>query len=190
MTISARGEYGLEGRDVQAGGRYAFTIVWTGVLQADGEDFVLVHGVTTLAEWTAEEKTSTPTRIEVLNTDDFPDKPELNVNYAIREADGLRFDFIVRGFDVPLGAAADGFYLHFPASAENGEMAGGFNYDLGVVQGSNAVTLDDRKIRKGPVEDGFRWSWKRRGWVQRQDQTILEWNSHSADVKIVVAPKD
>jgi hypothetical protein len=190
IAVTARGEYGLEGRDVRVDGRYAFAIVWTGSLAVDDEDYLLVHGETKTVEWTAEEKTSGPERMVILSTNDFPDRPELKVNYILKMADGLHFDFIVRGFDVPLSLAGESFYLHLPASAENDQNPAGLKYNLSLVSGSNAVVVDERKIRKGPVEETFRWLWRRRGWVQRTDQTILESNSHTAEVTVVLTPRN
>jgi hypothetical protein len=189
LTVTARGEYGLEGRDVRVGGRYEFTIVWSGALHVDDEDYLLVHGGTTVMNWTAEERSLSSERVDVLTTTDFPDKPDLRVNYILKMEDGLHVDFIVHGFDVPLGDAGDTFYLHLPASAENAENPGGLKYGLSLVSGSNAVTLDEKKIHRGPAEETFRWSWRRRGWIQRQEQTILEANRHDVEVRVVIIPK-
>jgi hypothetical protein len=190
ITVSARGEYGLEGPEVRVDGRYGFTVVWTGALYVDDEDFLLVHGGTKVESWTAEEKALRADKVTVLATNDFPDCPELKVNYVLRKQDGLHLDFIVRGFDVPLGEATESFYLHLPASAENGENPGGLKYNLSVVSGSNAVVVDERKIQKGPAEETFRWLWKRREWIQRRDQTILETNSHAVEAKVVLTAKN
>ena len=189
LTVSARGEYGLEGRDVRVDGRYEFTVVWSGALHVDDEDYLLVHGGTIIRDWKAEEKSLSSERVAVLTTNDFPDKPDLQVNYILKMEDGLRVDFIVHGFDVPLDGAGDTFYLHFPASAENAENPGGLKYSLSLVSGSNAVTLDEKKIHRGPAEETFRWSWRRRGWIQRQEQSILEVNRHDVEVQIVIIPK-
>jgi len=189
LTVSARGDYGLEAGPVRVDGRYAFVLSWQGVLQADDEDFLLVHGETKVVEWSAAEKASVPDRMIVLSSADFPDRPELKVNYVLKMADGLHVDFIVRGFDVPLTIPGEGFYLHFPASAENGENPGGLKYNLSVSSGSNAVVLETPTTVTGSVERTFRWTWKRRNWIQRRDETVLETSGHAAEVKASITPK-
>jgi len=189
LTVSARGEYGLEGGPVRVDGRYAFILAWRGVLQVDDEDYLLVHGETKIVDWSAEEKASAPDRMTVLSSTDFPDRPELKVNYVLKMEDGLHVDFIVRGFDVPLTVPEESFYLHLPASAENGENPGGLKYNLSVSSGSNAVVLEEPATSTGPVGKTFRWTWKRRNWVQRQDRTVLETSAHAAEVKVSITPK-
>ncbi|MBM3310016.1 MAG: hypothetical protein FJY80_00750 [Candidatus Aminicenantes bacterium] len=189
MAVSVKGEYGLEGHAFRADGRFLLKALWTGTLLVDDEDYLLVHGETKIVDWTAEEKANLPDRILLLTTGDFPERPELKVNYVLRLKDGLHVDFVVRGFDVPLSIPAEGFYLTFPASAENGENPGGLKYNLFLASGSNAVILDEDKIRRGPSKAAFGWTWKRRSWVQRQDQTILETSSHAVEVKVSLTPR-
>jgi hypothetical protein len=189
VAVSAKGDYGLEGRAFRADGRFIFTALWTGTMLVDDEDYLLVHGETKLVEWEAEEKANLPESVLLLTTGDFAEKPELKVNYILKLKDGLRVDFIVRGFYVPLSIPAEGFYLPLPASAENGENTGGLKYNLFLASGSNAVFLDEAKIRAGPSETAFCWTWKRRSWVQRQEQTILETCAHAAEVKVSLTPR-
>ncbi|MBM3294501.1 MAG: hypothetical protein FJY82_08235 [Candidatus Aminicenantes bacterium] len=189
LAVSARGEYGLESGPLRVDGRYAFTVSWRGIIHTDDEDYLLLHGETKVVDWSAEERAAGLDLVTVLTTGDFPDRPELKVNYVLRMADGLRVDFIVRGFDVPLSVPEDAFYLHFPASAENEELLGGLKYNLSLAFGSNAVVLDEPAGGRESSEKTFRWTWKRRNWVQRQDRTVLQSSAHSAEVRVSVTPR-
>jgi hypothetical protein len=188
LTVWAKGTYGLEGRS-KASGRYALKMTWTGGLDWDGDDYILVKGASKLAEWTAEESAAGPGGILVLTTDDFDETPELNVAYVLKHGDGLHLSFIVRGFDVPLSFSADNaFYLNLPASAENEEYPGGVHYNLYVKTGSNVVVLDDPAQVDGTQERTFRWSWIRRTAAAGKNQGYFETNRHEAEVTVVVRP--
>jgi len=187
MTVSAKGEYALEGR-TRASGRYDLTFVWTGRLESDGEDFLLLHGRTRLERWEAQETMEGPDGIRLLTTGDFDEFPELKVNYFIKLGELLHLDFIIRGFPVPRSVPEDAFYLHLPASAENDERETGLNYDTYIVRGSNVVALDDAAFAKNGVEKSFQWAWRRQTGVQKIDRSVFEMNRHEAKVTIVISP--
>ncbi|MCX6566769.1 MAG: hypothetical protein NTW38_10195 [Candidatus Aminicenantes bacterium] len=189
MTISVKGEYALEGRE-RASGRYQMTFVWTGGLETDGDDYILVHGRSDLAEWKAEESVTGPDGIRLLTTGDFGEKPELNVAYVLRKDGVLHLNFLIRGFDVPRSLPADAFYLHLPASAENSDRPGGLNYGVFVKKGSNAVVLDDPCSSPKTREKKFHWTWLHRTMVFRENKALFEMNRHEADVTVVVTPQN
>jgi hypothetical protein len=189
VTVEARGEYGLEGREERVSGSYELAFVWTGALEQDGEDYLLLHDRCDLVRWTIEERATTPSRITLLTAADIGDRPELKVNYVLRTKEGVKVDLFIRGFDVPHAPAPESFYLQLPASAENRSRTDGLDYDLSVTTGSNSVVLDDGRIRRGAENASFEWTWRRRSWVQRQDQTLLLTNGHEATVTVEVREK-
>lgn len=189
MKITVKGEYALDSR-ARASGRYQMTFVWTGGLEIDEDDYLLIHGRSDLVEWKAEESVTRPEGIGLLTTEDFSEKPELNVVYVLRKDGVLHLNFLIRGFDVPRSLPADAFYLHLPASAENQERPGGLNYCVFVEKGSNAIVLADPRSSPKIQEKKFHWAWLHRTAIFRENEALFEMNHHEADVTVVVTPQD
>jgi len=188
LTIAVKGEYSLEGRE-RSSGHYRMKFVWTGELETDGDDYILLHGRSDLAEWDVEETTAAPEGIRIRTTNDFGEKPELAVMYVLRLSDGLHLNFFIRGFAVPRSNDRDAFYLLLPASMENGDRPADVNYSDFVKNGSNAVVLDDPVSLSGSRKKSFHWDWLRRTSFLRQDVILLGTNRHEADVTVVISPK-
>jgi hypothetical protein len=188
MTISTKGEYKQDARDAQCSGTYSFTIAWIGAMEVDQDDYLLYHTSSELQQWEAQERAAYPQEIKALTTQDFPDKPELKVNYILKKGDGLYFDFVVRGFDVPLSPAPEHFYLDLPTSEENTFASSGGSYNPHVRAGSNRIFLDEKQIYRSPLEKSFAWTWKNQAWLQETDKNIFQSNSHSVQVKIIIIP--
>lgn len=178
MTITVKGEYGLEGRS-RATGRYAFTFLWSGQIESDGDDYLLLHDRCDLKKWEAEEQSNGPGGSRILSTGDFEERPELMVRYFLKTGDVARVNFVIRGFAVPQSVPLEAFYLHLPASEENNNRDFGMNYKLFLISGSNSIDLEDADIRKGDVEKTFHWAWRYR--------TVVQTNIHEANVKIVIS---
>jgi len=189
MTITAKGEYKQDAREVQFGGAYAFTIAWTGAMEKDQDDYLLYHASAELVQWEAEERATYPQEIRALTTKDFPDKPELKVNYILKKDDGLFFDFVVNGFDVPLNPGQEHFALLLPASEENTFTSPGASYNGHVRTGSNKISIEEKQIYQAPLEKSFAWTWKKQTWIQEMDKNIYQTNSHSVQVKIIINPR-
>ena len=188
LTIAVKGEYSLEGRE-RSSGHYRMKFVWTGELETDGDDYILLHGRSDLAEWDVEETTAAPEGIRIRTANDFGEKPELNVMYVLRLSDGLHMNFFIRGFAVPRSNDQDAFYLLLPASLESGERPADANYSDFVKKGSNAIIVDDPASHSGTRKKSFHWDWLRRTSFLRQDVILLGTNRHEADVTVVISPK-
>ena len=186
MTIEVRGDYRIEAPGVKVAGTYVFVVRWTGTMEKDDEDYLLVHNSCDLTKWEIEEKADAEGALRVLTTGDFPDKPALKVNYILKLEDGLHVDFAVEGFDVPRAIATEGFELIFPATKENIARFGGLNYGLFVKTGSNKIVMDESAILRGSADKTFDWTWKHQAWVQKQERTIFQSNAHQAKVKIEI----
>jgi len=189
MTITVQGEYRQDAREVMHSGTYAFTIVWTGAMEKDPDDFILYHNSYELAHWQAEERAAYPQEIRTLTTQDFPDKPELKVNYVIKKDGGLYFDFFIKGFDAPLSPAPEHFSVQMPASEENALGPAGGSYNPHVQTGSNKVFLEEKQFEKASLEKIFAWTWKYQTWVQQMDRSIFQSNSHKVQVRVFIEPR-
>jgi len=189
MTLEVSGEYKMEGTGVRAEGVYSFAFLWTGTMEKDDEDYLLVHGRCDLTKWKIEEKAGREGVLRILTTADFPEKPALKVNYILRLEGGLHVDFAVEGFSVPQSAASESFELIFPASYENTARFGGINYDLFVKKGSNKIILDEKDVRRGAAMRSFDWTWKRQTWIQGQEQIVLQAQAHQTKVKVEITAR-
>ncbi len=189
MTVTVQGDYRQDAREVMHTGTYAFSFSWMGSIEKDPDDYLLVHTSCDLTHWEAEERATSAQHIRTLTTENFPDKPELNVNYILERDGLLYFDFIIRGFEVPLGPAPQHFTLRLPASEENAFAPGGNIYNPHVQAGSNKVFLEEKRIKQGPLEKSFAWTWKYQTWVQQVDNSIFQSNSHKVKVKVSVTPR-
>ncbi len=187
MTVEGRGDYevGPDGANVRYAGSFAFAFAWSGALQKDDEDYLLVHKACQLTEWRIEERKITSEGITTLTTADIGDRPELKVGYILKRDGGLHIAFEVTGFDVPKLAGNNAFPLILPVSAEGGR---GRKYDVSLNSGSNKVVLDEGALARGPEERAFAWAWKSQDWVQKPDASVFQSSSHEAKVRIVVTP--
>lgn len=188
MTVTVQGQYRQDAREVMHSGTYAFTFVWTGGMEKDPDDYILYHTSCELKRWEAEERAAYPQEIRALTTRDFPDKPELKVNYVLKKDGGLYFDFFINGFEAPLSPAPEHFQVQMPASEENTSGPSGGSYNTHVQTGSNRVYLEEKQFQKAPLEKDFVWTWKSQTWVQQMENSIYQANSHKVQVKIFIEP--
>jgi hypothetical protein len=190
MIVEGRGDYAVRTDNVtfRYSGSFAFTFAWSGTLQKDDEDYLLVHKTCQLTDWRIEERGTFNEAVTTLTTADIGDKPELKVGYILKKDGNLHIAFEVAGFDVPKLAGSDAFPLVLPVSAEGGGAAGGRKYDLFVKSGSNKVVLNEKALARGPEEKTFAWTWKNQGWAQKRDENVFQSSSHEARVRIVVTP--
>jgi hypothetical protein len=189
LTIEVKGEYRMEVRDTRALGTFAFAFAWSGTMQKDDEDFLLVHRACELTRWNIEEKTSFAEAITTLMTADIMDKPELKVNYILKKADGLHLNFEIAGFDVPKLASAESFYLRLPVSEENAGPPAGPDYNLFVKSGSNKIIIDEKPIEQGCLTKKFAWSWRYQNWIQKLDSTVFQSSGHEAAMTLSITPR-
>lgn len=189
MTLEVSGDYRMESTGVKVEGAYSFAFRWTGTMEKDDEDYLLVHDRCDLTKWKIEETAGAEGTIRALTTADFPEKPALKVNYILRLEDGLHVDFAVEGFFVPRAITSECFELILPATHGNIAHFGGLNYDLFVKTGSNKVIMDENAVLRGSEEKTFDWTWKRQAWIQRQERAVLQVNAHQAKVKIEIFPR-
>jgi len=187
MTVEGKGDYEL--RPDRAGARYAgsfvFAFAWSGTLQKDDEDYLLVHKSCQLTDWRFEERGTFNEAVTMLTAADIGDKPELKVGYLLKRDGSLHIAFEVAGFDVPKLAGSDAFPLVLPLTAEAGA---GRKYDASLKSGSNVVALDQDALARGPMDKSFAWTWKSQAWVQKRETNVYQASAHEARVRIRVTP--
>jgi len=187
MTIKVKGDYELAGR-TRSTGRYQLAFTWSGGLEQDQDDYILLKGRSEMTEWTAEESTTSIEGVRILTTSAFDEIPDLNVAYVLMQRGRLHVSFIVHGFGVPRALPFDRFYLHLPASAEGQERPSGVNYNLFVKSGSNSIVMDDPALTEGTQEKTFRWTFVRRTANSENNRGLFEMNRHEAEVTVAISP--
>jgi hypothetical protein len=190
IIVEAEGRYGLEGGNERHEGSFALRAGWLGLMERDDEDFLLLHKECTLEKWEAEERSSRGEAGQVLKTADFTARPELRVNYVIREGDSLRLDFAVHGFEVPRALSEAVFPLLLPAAAGNKAAAPGQAYDQAVRRGSNRIELPLASFFENPEVRKFSWSWNTRGRMAQPTRRLLATQSHDAVVTVSITPHE
>jgi len=189
LRVESQGDYRWESARARTDGTYALEFEWTGTIEKDEQDFLLVHTGSDLKIWRIEERDSDDETVRQITEKDTPEKPELQMKYALNDAGRIRFDFAIEGFDVPLGGSAESFPLVFPVSAESGSKTGAVAYNAAVKSGSNDVAVDAAKIMAGPAEETFAWTWRRQTWVQLSDSLVFQANGHKAKVTLTIIPQ-
>jgi hypothetical protein len=190
IVVEADGRYGLESRESRHEGSYRLRAHWLGLMERDDEDFLLLHKERSLEKWEAEERSTRGEKLALLKTDDFSERPELRVNYVLREEDSLLIDFAVVGFDIPRALTPEVFPLALPAAAGGRSWSIGQAYDPYIVKGSNRIAIPLASILKGPEVRKFPWTWRYRGWLPRSDQNLLVTQSHDAVVTVSITPHE
>lgn len=188
--MDIRGDYRMEDRFAQWSGSYAFGFKWEGMIERDGEDFILVHTTPDLVSRRFEERMFGKDDLRVVTADDVPDRPALNVKYVLRDKTRIRFFFDVTGFDVPLNDAPEAFPLVLPASADDSGVSAGFHYDSFVKSGSNDIVVEEQAIVAGPVEKEFSWTWAWQTRILKIATTLAESNRHEVKVKLFLSPRN
>lgn len=188
ITLDVRGDYKMDARGIKIDGTFAFVFRWTGTIEKDAEDYLLVHNDCRLTKWEIGEICDSADSLKILSTNEIQDRPALKVNYILKSGDNLVFDFAVEGFEIPKNKAPAAFYLVLPASKENLAHSGGIGYDLFVKSGSNLIIMDANPILRGPSEKTFAWTWKYQTGIQALEGTVFESQTHDVKAKIEITP--
>lgn len=188
ILLVSDGRYKINEPSSAFSGRYGFTILWTGCMEINDDDFLLYYENSELLSFEAEEKGGYPNSTRILSTDDFKDRPSFHLNYILRKDEGLYFDFIVYGFQAPLNESKYKFYLNLPESEENPPELSEIDYDSFVSKGSNLIFLEEKKIHSETVEKKSSWEWNYQKWRLVEKMPVFFSNSHEVTIDISVKP--
>ncbi len=188
ILLVSDGSYTIKEQSSAYSGRYCFTILWTGCMERNDDDFLLYYENSELVSFEAEEKGSYPDSTRILGTEDFKDKPSFHLNYILRKDEGLYFDFIVHGFQAPLNESKYKFYLNLPESEENPLELSEIDYGSFVSKGSNLIFLEEKKIHSETVEKKSSWEWNYQKWRLVEKVPVFFSNSHQVTIDISIKP--
>lgn len=188
LVLSSKGNYKADEGQSSYPGNYSFTIIWTGTMERDDEDFLIYHENSKLIQWEAQETAIFPDSMAMLSTNDFSDKPFFKMNYILKRGEILYFDFSVQGFYIPQNKSEQKFYLNLPVSEENSQRLLKKDYDPFVFNGSNSISMEEKEIYLTSVEKIFAWKWKYRRWSMDQKKYVYFSHLHEVKVEISIMP--
>ena len=189
LRLETEGRYSLAAPGREVAGRFAYEASWTGSLEQDDADFLMVHADLETLRWELEERPGEAECGSPLREADVPVRPALRMQYVLGEAGRVRYHFIVEGFQVPRGPAPETFDLVLPRSRREAAAAPEGGYDGGISKGSNDVSIEAKDFRKGPVKRVFRWSWRRYQPSSGPPPSGPLFNAHDAKVTLTVTPR-
>ncbi len=192
LLVSVRGEYSLSDRARKAGsgpvvGEYSFQARWEGRLEPDGDDFLLVHLKTDVLEWRLREKAGPQGRETHLEAPGSS-APELYLNYVLRDANSIEFDFGLEGLiSVPLHDFPDKVRLLLPRSPARPDGIPGDHYDDFVFKGTNRIVLPATDLARRKPERDFSWEWER--VIRLADPRFGFTHRHAVEAVVVLAAR-
>jgi hypothetical protein len=187
LRVEIRGGYVVRTGGRTCSGDFSGRARWFGVLERDGEDFLLYRTNAEILDWSLRETERRGGKI--LAERDGVVRPAPVLNYVLRRGAEILLDFRLEGFDIPLAPCSAVFPLPLPRSAESARAAGEPDYDAEVREGSNAIVLSETDVGARPSEKTFRWTWESRRWALEQAGAPSFTGRHTAEVVVSVVPR-
>jgi hypothetical protein len=185
LSITAKGEYFLRGGVSPISGEYACRARWEGRLEPDGDDFLLVHIRTEILEWDLKEKAGPAGHTTFLEAPDTL-RPDLRLNYVLKEGYEVEFDFDLEGISIPLHDAPFKIVLELPRSSERAHGLPGQGYGDFVCSGSSRVVIPETDLLQQTTERRFSWGWRRENELVQESPVLLLTQSHSVEAVVAL----
>lgn len=188
LVVTVKGDYALRGGSPPISGEYACRARWEGRLEPDGEDFLLVHLRTEILEWRLTESSGPAESATVLEAPDTL-KPELRLNYVLKEGREVEFDFDLEGIFIPLHDQRFKIPLEMSRSAGQADELPGQGYGDFVRRGTNRVVLPASDLSRRGSERTFSWDWRRENDLVKGSPAILLTQSHSVEAIVALTAR-
>jgi len=186
ILLESKGKYKYKESETFFAGKYAYTILWTGCIERDQQDFILYHEDSDLIQWEPQEKTYSANSKKSHETKKFTGEPGFELHYILKRGKNLHFDFLVKGFDIPQHCSAKKTYLHLPASKGNSDNPTDLDYDLYISQGSNNVSISRDILDQGSAKKEFQWTWQREKRFGSGEGAPYLFHFHDVDVEVSI----
>lgn len=186
ILLESKGKYKYKESKTAFAGTYAYSILWTGCIERDQQDFILYHENSDLIQWEPSEKKKAADSDEFRATKKFSGEPSFELHYILRSGKNLRFDFLVKGFDIPQHCSVKKTYLHLPASKGNTDNPTDLDYDLYISKGTNNVEISRDMLDQSCVKKNFKWTWQREKRFGSREGAPYLFHFHDVDVKVSV----
>jgi len=184
LTVTVAGGYSFKGAGAPISGEFACRARWEGSLEVDGEDFLLYHFRTEVLEWRLTETSGRPAGVTVLGEKDAVEKPNLRLNYVLKDGKSIDVDFGLIGVPVPLHPFPVKVGLEFPASEVRPALLEGPDYADLIVRGSNRIVLPASDLLSPSAERKFAWEWRRERRLAAGTGSALLDERHKAEVVV------
>jgi hypothetical protein len=181
LKLSVSGDYGYNHNNKDHKGEYSFEILSTAAMEQDcDKDYILYQGETNISvqKWREIINKNTPVTTDLAGKI----KPDIRLNYVLKENRKLYFDFEVF-LKSPVPGDPDPLKeFLLPRSALNKSINHHDRYNRDVFGGSNKIRMPEKLILK-QTEAGkeFQWQWQRRG--------TGFFNTHSVKVELKIIKK-
>ncbi|MBN2266292.1 MAG: hypothetical protein JW775_10815 [Candidatus Aminicenantes bacterium] len=182
LTIEAEGEYTINGGRAPLAGEFVCRASWTGRLEPDGEDFILIRLGTEVLEWRLREKAGRGGVLEAPSAAE----PDLRLNYVLNDGREIEFFFELGRVSIPLHASPVPMALDLPRSSGRAAGRPGQAYGDFVRRGSSRVAIPETDLLQGSAERSFSWDWRRERRFDRGGRIFLAAQGHSAKVTVAV----
>ena len=189
IHLKTDGDYRLDEGGSSFVGRYSFSILWTGWLEKEGDDYLLYRLECRLGDWEAQETASPEETGQFLTAEEFRQRPNFTLKYIIREGRDLHLDFIIDPMSMPQSQPDGACPILLPSSALNGQREGPIDYNAWVIKGSNRVKVPESAIYAGPVSRTYKWTWKHQQWLAPEKKAAFASQSHKAEVNVAIVPR-
>ncbi|MDW7760162.1 MAG: hypothetical protein SCM96_05945 [Acidobacteriota bacterium] len=187
IQVEMQGRYTVRLGPAAVHGDFSGVLSWSGFLEDDDGDFLLIHAQSEVLDWTIREQASENPTPSYLTENDIPERPALNISYILRDRDIVDIRLSVHGFEVPLHAADVSFALPLPSSRADSNRLPKAAYDAAIVEGSNRIFLRNRDLKAPDKKKSFAWTWQRHDWLPLRDRTVEFFSRHEAEVTVTIA---
>ena len=184
LTVTVTGGYALKGAGAPISGEFACRARWEGSLEMDAEDFLLYHFKTDVLDWRLAERSARAGGETVLGEKDAAEKPNLRLNYVLKDGKSFDVDFSLIGVPVPLHPFPVKVGLEFPVSDVRKALLEGSGYADFVVRGSNRIVLPEADLLRPSAERTFAWEWRRERRIAAGTGTATLTERHTAEVVV------
>ena len=179
MEIFVSGKYESSNNDLMFSGKYSFDIICKSSIERDNGDYICYKGHNKLSdiEW----KEMIGKEFSNDKEEDISDKikPQLKLNYIVRENGNIYFNFEISSVWVPYQAQNFSRRIILPRSAENEIASTKIKYKKYITKGSNKIELLDSNIYiKNKLQKNFKWKWRKKepSWE----------NQHTVNLKLYI----
>ncbi|MFC2165919.1 hypothetical protein ACFLT2_13105 [Acidobacteriota bacterium] len=186
ILLESKGKYKYKECKTTFAGKYAYTILWTGCIERDQQDFILYHENSDLIQWEGQERIHSADSKKSQATKKFKGEPGFELHYILRRGKNLHFDFLVKGFDVPQHCSAKKTYLHLPESKGNTDNPTDLDYDLYISKGSNNVEMSRDILNLGSENKEFQWTWQREKSFGSGEGAPYLFHYHDVEVEVSI----
>ena len=185
LDVSVEGAYTVRGGGATLAGTYSCRSRWEGRLEQDGDDFLLVHIKTEVLEWRLRERSGPAGSDSVLEAPAGV-RPDLLVNYVLKDGRKVEFVFDLKGVTIPLHASPISLPLELPRVPG---CAPGQDYCDFVLHGSSRVAIPETDLLGRSPERRFSWSWRRERRLTKGQAVLDAAQSHTAEVRVSVTAR-